>query len=212
MVASMRDCFFINPVFLLPAHAMSPGYLSGRPRFVESARFRTIAERLKSILSFTRVPLVHDNHYRHLAAPNAAEASGVIGLSRQPPMASRPVDFQGRRDAMPGRPFARIVSSSSGDSETADFVVINRFHPRIWRGQRLSFSDNSKTKLVFTLRCLADTYPESPPCAIYPPIYQERIAQVSVAALVERSIQSNSRLNGYDPPFPCNLINHSSAP
>src|SRR5690606_18650137 len=83
---AVPDRVLVDPVLLLPAHALAAGHLAGRPGLVESARERTVAEGLRPVALLARVPVVDDHLHRHERAPDATPARGVVRARREPPV------------------------------------------------------------------------------------------------------------------------------
>ena len=99
----MGSGIFVNPVLLVPLHALSAWDRAHRSGAVKGAGLRPIAKGLKAKALFARGPLVNDHLYRHQAAPDAGQTLGVVGLLVQPAMPPLPIGLQVRRLTLPGR-------------------------------------------------------------------------------------------------------------
>jgi hypothetical protein len=66
----VRSRIFTDPVLFLPGQACSAGYLARGPGALERAAFLAVAEGLKPVLLFGRIPVIDNDFDRHPAAPH----------------------------------------------------------------------------------------------------------------------------------------------
>src|SRR5499425_2851864 len=185
---------------------MTAGDLARRAGSVERTRARAVAESLSAVAALARVPVVDDHLHRHLASPNASGALLLVGSCRQSPVTAFAVDRKRRWNTTPRR---RCLFHNLAYSifQIADLVELNSLQTRI--GNRECFAGDGIThlELVFGVRAFPHANEKfsdlTPNVAAHP----ERVTQIRVTALIERTAQSNPRLHGSQHTVPGYFLN-----
>jgi len=185
VLTTMSRGVLINPVFLLPNHPATAGNLSSWTCPVQRARLGAVTERLESVTSLARVPLVHDHLDRHPAAPNTGCTLGLVGSHIQPAMAPRAVDGQIRRNSEPGRRKREDVCRPFDELQAAGPVILDGFGLFVSYRLGLPADDVAHAELMLRMGALADAHEEVPVFATDGSLNSKRITQVAMASLVE---------------------------
>ena len=78
VISPMGRRLLINLVFFLPSHSPPPRHFPRRPRLIEPAALRSIAERLVPVPNHIWLPLVDDHFNRHATAPDACRTASRV--------------------------------------------------------------------------------------------------------------------------------------
>jgi hypothetical protein len=122
-------------------------------------------------------------------------------------MTTFPVDRKRRWNTAPGRRQTLFLSLASPDFQLADFIEFNRLEPRINHRQRITGNDISGPKLVFGVSALPHAEEKFSGLGADAAAYHQGIAQIGMAALIERSGQPDPRLYRNQHTLPGDLLN-----
>src|SRR5882762_9419543 len=174
---------------------MTAGDLARRAGSIERTGARAVAESLSAVAALARVPVIDDHLRRHLASPNASGALLLVGSCRQSPVTAFAVDRKRRWNTTPRWRRCLFRNLTYSIFQIADLVELNGLQTRI--GNRKCFAGDGIThlELVFGVRAFPHANEKfsdlTPNVAAHP----ERVTQIGVTALIERTAQSNPRLH-----------------
>jgi hypothetical protein len=203
----MGGGILIDPVRLFVRHPMAANNLSCGARLVDRAGERSVAKRFRPVSPRAGVPVVNDDLHRHRTTPDTALALRVVRRRRQTPMTPVTVNRQRGRHAVPGCCGNRFWFAPRG-SQLAGFVDVRNFESRIRHPMPHSFDRITDLELVFRVGCRADADPEY---AAYPAndsFDSQYETEIRVASFIERTCQTNSRLDPRHGSRPIDLVAH----
>src|SRR5215468_6496315 len=200
------SCLVIHPVFLCVTHSMTAGDLALRAGSVERTGARAVAESLNAVTALARVPVIDDHLHRHLASPNAGAALLLVGSCRQSPVTALAVDRKRRWNTTP-RWRRCLFRSLTCSTFQIGLVELNGLQTRI--GNRQCFAGDGIThlELVFGVRAFPNANEKFSDLTPNVAAHLERVTQIRVSTLIERTAQSNPRLHGSQHTVPGYFLN-----
>src|SRR5215470_8408150 len=187
---------------------MTAGDLARRAGSVERTRARAVAESLSAVAALARVPVVDDHLHRHLAHP---QMQVVCTSPRRfvPPVAG---------DRVRGRPKARWNTTPRWRRclfrnlmyslfQIADLIELNGLQTRIGKRQCFAGDGITHLELVFGVRAFPHANEKFSDLTPNVAAHSERVTQIRVTALIERTAQSNPRLHGSQKTVPGYFLN-----
>jgi len=185
---------------------MTAGDLALRAGSVERTGARAVAESLSAVTALARVPVIDDHLHRHLASPNAGGALFLVGSCRQSPVTAFAVDRKRRWNTTP-RWRCLFHNLTHSIFQIADLVEPNGLQTRI--GNRQCFAGDGITPLELVLGTPAFPHADEKFSGLTPNVaaHPERVTQIRVTALTERTAQSNPRLHGSQKTVPGYFLN-----
>jgi hypothetical protein len=186
---------------------MTAGDLARRAGSVERTGARAVAESLSAVVALARVPVIDDHLRRHLESPSASGALLLVGSCRQSPVTAFAVDRKRRWNTTPRWRRCLFRNLTYSIFQIADLVELNGLQTRI--GNRRCFAGDGIThlELVFGVRAFRHANEKfsdlTPNVATHP----ERVTQIRVTALIERTAQSNPRLHASQHTVPGYFLN-----
>lgn len=122
----------------------------------------------------------------------------LVGASGESAVTTLAVHLKVRRDAVPGRSLRGRIGRPRLNLELGSLVEVDDFQARVRDRLASTRCDVPDAELVLRLRRDFDADGELPRLAVDPTLDPERVPQVRVAALVEGSSESDSRLDRED--------------
>ncbi len=186
---------------------MTAGDLARRAGSVERTGARAVAESLSAVAALARVPVIDDHLHRHLASPNASCALLLVGSCRQSPVTAFAVDRKRRWNTTPRWRRCLFRDLTCSIFQIADLVELNGLQTRIANRKCFAGDGITHLELVFGVRAFPHANENfsdlTPNVAAHP----ERVTQIRVTALIERTAQSNPRLHASQHTVPGYFLN-----